>query len=216
MPNISLNFINNSNDINNSQIVIFQQNAGPSISAIHSTTPTQQIAVAWKVIFLGAKGSNHPFNFPTDVSVSASDSFGNQTPILSAQNGNRFDMIGTPKGNQLQLNAQHPAVSNLIEVWNELAVGAINANVYRDGRLLATKTGVVPGQKAQFQFEPTIFIGVENQIQEGTIMNITALSNINAQFSLIGISSADIVLTGGGTGKDSMPYKFSLQNVKFG
>ena len=39
------------------------------------------------------------------------------------------------------------------------------------------------------------------------------VSNINTEISLLGIASADIVMTGGGPGANSTPFAFSLQNV---
>jgi hypothetical protein len=40
------------------------------------------------------------------------------------------------------------------------------------------------------------------------------MSQINTEISLLGISSADIVMTGGGPGSSSTPFTFSLQNVQ--
>jgi hypothetical protein len=37
---------------------------------------------------------------------------------------------------------------------------------------------------------------------------------VNTQISLLGISSADIVMTGGGPGPESPPFIFSLANVE--
>jgi hypothetical protein len=47
------------------------------------------------------------------------------------------------------------------------------------------------------KLEPTI-----NEIKEqGRMMNSPIISQINSELSLLGISSADIVMTGGGPGK---------------
>jgi hypothetical protein len=101
--------------------------------------------------------------------------------------------------------------TNEVEVLNAREKGAINANVYKAGRLLATKTSVAPGQKAVFEFKPTIWIGVASQVEEGEMINSAILSNINTEISLFGIRSADIIMTGGGPGASSTPFKFTLQ-----
>ena len=204
MDAIKLNFINDSNDVNNSNVVIFQKNAGTSFD---------ELAVAWQVIKYCGQGDNHPFTWPFASSVGASDSWGNYTPQLAAQPGQMFQMVLTPSGDQLQ--PAGPASSpQEIQVLNALNKGAINANIYKAGKLLAIKTGVAPGQKAVFQFKPTIWIGVASEIEEGEVMNNAIISNINTELNLLGIASADIVMTGGGAGAGAKPFQFTLQNVQ--
>jgi hypothetical protein len=48
------------------------------------------------------------------------------------------------------------------------------------------------------------------------VMNSAIMSCVNTELSLLGIASADIVLTGGGPGRDSSPFQFSLENVVMG
>jgi hypothetical protein len=100
-----------------------------------------------------------------------------------------------------------------VQILNALQRGAINAGVYKAGRLLAQKTNIVPQQKAVFQFRPTLWIGVASEVIEGQAMNAAIVSNINTELSLLGIASADIVMTGGGAGVNAMPFQFTLQNV---
>ena len=80
---------------------------------------------------------------------------------------------------------------------------------------MAKKTSVAPGQTAVFQFLPVIFMGVVSQVTEGEVMNSAIISSINTKFSLLGIKSADIILTGGGPGKGSTPFEFSMENIKY-
>jgi hypothetical protein len=202
---VKLNFINNSNDSNNSEIVIFQKNV---------STGYDELAVAWTVIQNCGVGDNHPFSYPLDMKVSASDSYGNFTPQLLAYPGQAFEVVLDRSGDILQL-ADSPAASvKDVEVRNSLTQGSINACVYRDGKLLATKTNVVPLEKAVFQFKPTIWIGVAAEIEEGEVMDSAILSTINTEISLLGVASADIVMTGGGAGATSKPYTFKLMNVR--
>ena len=201
---IQLNFINNSNDANNSEIVIFQKNVA---------TNFDELAVAWQVIKYCGQGDNHPFVFPMTMQVGASDSYGNYTPQQDANNGQLFAMELTASGDRLVL-AGTGTSSKEVQVLNDLPKGAINASIYKDGKLLAIKTAIAPQQKAVFEFKPTIWIGVVSQVVQGQVMNSAIMSNINTELSLLGIASADVVMTGGGPGSNSTPFSFSLENVK--
>ncbi len=200
---VKLNFINRSNDTNNSEIVIFQKNAA---------TDFDELAVAWQVIRYCGQGDNHPFTFPMRMQVGASDSYGNYTPLLDAQNGQLFQMSLTTSGDTLVAAGQGTS-SREVQILNSLPKGAINAGCYKSGKLLAIKTGVAPQQKAVFAFSPTIWIGIASQVQQGEVMNSAIMSNINTELSLFGIASADIVMTGGGTGPNAEPFRFNLENI---
>lgn len=204
MDKIKLNFVNKSADTNNSSIVIFQQNVAEDFG---------EIAIAWKVIQNCGRLDNHPFDYPLNFKVSSSDSYGNYTPQLTAYNGDAFDMVKDTSGDILQKSSTPATSSNEVELRNNLSSGAINANCYRDGKLMATKTGLAPGQKAVFEFLPKIYIGVVSQIEEGDVMNSAIISQINSEINLFGITSADIVMTGGGPGVNSKPFNFTLENI---
>jgi hypothetical protein len=64
-----------------------------------------------------------------------------------------------------------------------------------------------------FTFKPTIWIGVASQVEPGDVIDSAILSEINTEISLLGIVSADIVMTGGGTGPNATPFAFTLQNI---
>jgi hypothetical protein len=200
---IKLNFINRSNDLNNSQIVIFQKNVA---------TEFDELAVAWKVIQNCGSGDNHPFVFPMTMKVGASDSYGNYMQQWDAQNGQMFMVELTEAGDQL-MPAGPSSSSKQVQVLNSLPKGAINASIYKDGNLLAIKTSIAPRQKAAFEFKPTLWIGAASQIVQGQVMNSAIISNINTELSLLGIASADIVMTGGGPGANATPLVFSLDNI---
>ncbi len=205
MPDIKLNLINNSNDRNNSRIVIFQKNEATSF---------EELSVAWRVINNLGQGWHHPFTYPMAMTISASDSWGNFSAQKTAENGQQFEVVRDPSGDILKYGGAASS-PNEVEVLNALGQGAINANVYRDGKLLAAKTAIAPGQKAVFQFRPTLWIGVASQVEEGKVMNSAILSEINTELSLFGIASADIVMTGGGPGPNSSPFEFTLQNIQY-
>jgi len=200
---IQLNFINLSNDVNNSQVVMFQKNV---------STDFDELAIAWKVISNCGRGDNHPFVFPMQTTLTASDADGNYMPQRPAQNGQMFSVTRAASGNVLGV-AGAASSSREIQLRNDLRSGAITAGVFKDNRLLAHKTGIVPGQKAVFEFKPTLWIGTASQIEQGAVMNSAVLSDINTELSLLGIARCDIVMTGGGGGTTAVPYQFRLANV---
>jgi hypothetical protein len=200
---IKLRLINRSNDINHTDIVVFQKNVA---------TDFDELAVAWQVIHHLEYGDNHPFVFAMDTTIAVSDSWGNYTPELPAEDGQLFTMMQTPSGDELKQTGMGTSMSE-IQCLNSLPIGAINAHLYRSGKVLATKTSIAPGQKAVFQFKPTIWVGLAPQLEEGQIMNSAILANINTELSLLGIQRADIVMTGGGPGANAKPFQFMFENV---
>ncbi|NQZ20772.1 MAG: hypothetical protein HRT53_01850 [Colwellia sp.] len=200
---IKLNFINQSNDRNNSEIVFFQKNVA---------TDFDELAVAWKTIKFCGQGDNHPFNFPMTMEISASDSYGNFTPKMKADNGEMFHVTLDGSGNVLASDGAGTSAKE-VQCRNDLSSGSINAGIYKDGKLLARKTSIAPSQKAVFEFKPTLWVGVVSQVEEGQVMNSAIMSDVNTELSLLGIDSADIVLSGGGPGKNSSAFKFTLENI---
>jgi hypothetical protein len=206
MPTIvKLKLINASNDVNNSEIVIFQKNAATSFD---------EIAIAWKVVENLGSGNYHPFTFTYDLEVSASDSYGNFTPNVDASPGDLFTMSKDKSGDVLG-RAGSATASDEVQLLNALSMGAIDASIYRDDKLLAKKTGIVPQQKAVFKFKPTLFIGVASQVQQGEVIDSAIISSLNTELSLLNVASADIVMTGGGAGPSATALRFALQNVKY-
>ncbi|MGM0593958.1 MAG: hypothetical protein ACQETD_05410 [Pseudomonadota bacterium] len=203
---IKLRFINRTNDANNSEYVIFQKNVSTSFD---------ELAVAWKVIKNCGQGDYHPFTFPMEMAVGASDCNGNYMPEIPAENGNLYSVVQTSSGHKL-VHSGVGSSSKEVQLNNGLQSGAINANCYKDGRLLAVKTGIAPEQKAVFEFKPTIWIGAVSQVVEGEVMNSAIMSEVNTELSLLGIASADVVAMGGGPGCGSSPITFQLENVVMG
>lgn len=201
---IQLNFINRSNDGGHSQVVVFQKNAA---------TTFDESAIAWLVIENCGVSDNRPFTFPMSMAVDASDSWGNHTPRLTASNGNMYHVELTRSGDVLSPCGSATS-SREVQVRNDLPRGAINAGIYKDGRLLALKSAIAPGQKAVFEFKPTIWIGAVSQVVQGSVMDAASVAEVNTELSLLGILSADIVLTGGGPGGNAAPFSFHLENIQ--
>lgn len=200
---IQLNFINRSDDQNNSSVFLFQKNAA---------TRQDELVTAWKVIRNCGRNNHHPLVYSTDLEACISDQDGNYSPRKAVQAGDLFTVSALPLGRSFTYAGPNNS-SQEIAVCNRLLRGAINVCVYSQKRLLAAKTNVVPGQKAVFQFRPSLWIGVASQIVEGQALNSAILGDSNTELSLLGLASADIVMTGGGAGIDVMPLQFSLENI---
>lgn len=201
---IKLNFVNRADDQNNSSVVIFQQNVAEDFGGV---------TVAWKVIRNYGHLDNYPFVYSMNFEVCASDPYGNATPHVTAYAGQVFDLVRNESGYVLQLSRFPAFTATEVEVRNSLKQGAISANCYRDGKLLAAKRGLAPGQRAVFEFEPRFSIGVVSQIEEGDIINSAIISRIDSEIDLLGITSADIVMTGGGPRNNFKPFVFTLENI---
>ena len=122
-------------------------------------------------------------------------------------------MTREASGDELRITGDPASSPTEVEVRNSLSQGAISANIYRNGLLLAQKTNISPAQKAVFEFKPRIFIGAVSQIEQGQVLNSAILQSVNTELDLLAISSADIVITGGGGGQDATPFVFSLVNA---
>lgn len=200
---IKINFINRSNDRMNSEIFIFTKGV---------ETPFKELSTAWTVVKNLGHGESRPFVFPFAKPLNFGENFGNYTPNLSISEGNEFEKSFTQSKDQsyavgAAYNPKEVAVST------NLPEGAINASIYKDGKLLAAEDKLAPQQDAALEFKPTIWIGVTSPLEQGQVIDSAILSEVNTELSLLDIQSADIVMTGGGSGSDSQPFSFHLENV---
>ncbi len=199
---IKLNLINSSNNSTGVDVVIFQKNYVSDIP--------DPGAVAWRVVKDFKKDDCFQFAYPVSINVSAVDCEGDSTLDTPADHGGRF--LATKSSCSIVLTLEEEPVSaKETQVANDLEKGTINANIKKDGRLLATKTDIAPGQKAVFQIKPIIFIGVKSAIEEGQVLSPEIVAGITTKISLARIASADIIMTGGD--KDD-EYSFALENVE--
>lgn len=184
-------------------VVIFQNNT-------HSDF--ESLSIAWKVIRRCGYANYHPFTYTTEAEVSASDSYGNFTPHLRALPGQRFRVFLSPGGNQLA-SAGNLQGSDEIVVANNLERGAISANIFKSGKLFARKTMVAPGQQAVFRFKPTLLLSACKGITESQGLEAAVMDAHTTELSLLGVASADIIMSGGGPDQHATPFRFHLENI---
>jgi hypothetical protein len=212
-----INLINKSDDENNSQIVVFQKN----IANVEFTP------IAWHVVKGLGPGSRHPFVVPGQFQLDCADAWGNYTERQTVNRvGMQFEMVLTPSGDVVReadppiYRGSAPSGTRFI---NRLPADAgrapphIQANAYKDGRLVA-KLGLNPEDEGGFEFAPVIYVGAvseaaETQAIEGQPLVPELAWLLDTKFSLFGIVSADLVMTGGGSGPYAPMLEFSLAKV---
>lgn len=199
MSNIKLNFHNNSGDQTNRDVVIFKQIIAENFG---------KTAVAWKVIMNCGIGEYHPFVYSPDFQISANTSDVNFTPLLTASTGKAYDFVESASGNTLQLSSIPATSKQGVEIRNHLSHSSMSANCFLDGRLLATKTNIAPGQVAVFQSNSLIYVGTVSGIVEGDMLNASTISHCHF-LNLLGVASAEILMVGAGPS-----FNFTLENVR--
>lgn len=200
-----LNFIKKSNDNNDNTIVIFQKNVAESFD---------ETAVAWTLIKNPKHLIKYSFLYPSHFKVQASDPDGKPTCTMTACEGQSFEMATDKSENILKLSSTPEINKKDVGIKNNLKDGAINGYALKNEKVLAVKSGIAPGQKAVFQFPPMIWVGAVSQVEEGDVMKSAVIQSINKELPLENLSSADIVMTGGGPGATSTPVTFNLENQK--
>lgn len=202
--NTKLTFINRSTQKITSRIFLFQKN---------TLVDFLTFSTAWKVIQNCGAGCSHPFTFPSRFEVSMSDEHGNYSPRIVADNGDILSITPTPTGRRLAITSSK-GVPNEVQVLNNLPMGAVNINVFRAGQVIWRFPMVAPQQKAVFSFAPTLWIGMASDIVQGDELSSAIVSTADTEISLLGVASADLVMSGGGPGQAASPIVFSLENVK--
>lgn len=156
---IEITFINNSEDMNNSSVVIFQKNVAESFG---------EIAVAWKVIKNCGRNWDHKFTYPMSSDISASN-----TPIrLQAEYNATYKAIDENGRTLLTKNTRVGGNEKNYILENDLPFEVVDADVYKDGKLIAKVPQVAPQQKAVIEIpEMLLYIATVNfNIDEGNIL----------------------------------------------
>lgn len=202
---VNFRLINNSNSSGDIDVVVFQKNLAGDLS---------EDPIAWEMLQVNGPGDFESFVFGSQLMLSFNDSFGNYSPPQDVQNGDSFEVTTTMSGDEMNLAGLSPSPSEF-QLVNSSSTTTIFGNVYRSGKILSKSPAINIGNTYAFQFNPTIWIGVVSGITEGEAIDSSTVSSVNTEISLLGIRSADIVLTGGGAGPSATPYSFSLTNIVF-
>ena len=200
---INLRLVNQSDTPGELSFAIFQKNGAPGFEGP---------ARPWLIFRKLGHGDSTAFDFTTELKVAVSDTYGNYTPQMTAEPGQKFQMIRSESGDEL---VQHGETNDpeVMDVWNMLERGAIDAHCYRSGKRLYTQTNVIPEQKASFQFDDTIHVENILAVEIDHSEDFDQIMDEGAPIRLTGIASADIVVKGGGIGMSAQAYSYHLENV---
>ncbi|MGD8561337.1 MAG: hypothetical protein PVG03_02330 [Desulfarculaceae bacterium] len=198
-----LNLVDNTEHIDNLEVVLFQLN---------SASADNDSAVAWKVV-KSIKQGTHPFTFISSMQAGFSDTYGYTTRRIDVTTGQVFSFVRDETGDNI-INTGTTSSPARFEMSNSLETGSVDANIYKDDKLLATESQMSPGQAEAFLFNPVIWIATGSSVQEGQTVSLDSLNNITG-IPLNGIASADIVITGNGAGPYPDTFEFTLDNIVY-
>jgi hypothetical protein len=195
---VKLTLVNNSDDTSNSKFAIVAGNGVLGLTG----------AVAWTVVENNIPGNTHPFTWESARALNASDSSGNYTPQIDAINGKAYSITNDNGGIRLAEDGVSNA-PNQFDIKNASSV-ITGVHLYKSGRLYAQRLSLFQNTTLTYQLRPKIFVGaVPATVVQGQTLTDGDVTNISTEFSLLGIASADIVITGGGAN----PFVFSLANI---
>ena len=197
-----LRFINLADDGGMSNIVFFQKN----YAAIDDHF------IAWRVVHRCGYRNYCPITYSKGIDINMIDWNGNHCERKVASPGNIFHIEPHRYGKHL-ITTRHARNSGEVGVQNRLSQGAVHVNMYRSACLLAQQKNVIPEQWAKFNLQHRLYVAVIPNIRQGETFPTLFLSANVAEFSLQGIVSADIVMSGGGQGKNTVPLDFEMTKV---
>lgn len=200
---IQLNFINQSSDANNSNVVIFQKNTHPDFDAI---------ATAWHVIEVASHGVPFHFAYSVDEHFIGAGT-GSQ---MVAQPKTEYNVVNEDGRPVLVIDPNEKVDGNGYVFENLMEFELIDANVYNGGSKIASVPNVLPQQKVAIELEPnTLYIAINSKnapMNDGDPLSseFLAESDKHLKISLAGIKeNTTLVLKGGG----SEPYTCELEKT---
>lgn len=195
---IRLNIINISGQ-NNLNVVLFQKNLVGGFD---------DPVVAWTVIDHLNNGRNRNIIFGDTLSIGYKkiDTLSSIIPVTPGQ------QIIANEDYTVGVNGTAESVNEIEILSNVFTLAAITGRLYRTERLLMQVGPLDNGSTGYFRAGHTLWIGILDGISQGDIMGSDVLSQFNTEISLLGISSADVVISGGSEGA---PFQFTLQNIVY-
>lgn len=194
---IRFSFINRSRDKRRLPVFLWQVDAAGQAGAG---------AVIWKVIRNCAYEWRHPFVYSRQLEAGLADCYGNYSPRLPASAGDVFAALPTHAGRVFR---RYGSRASGIAIKNRLAMGSVHACLFNDGRMLACHSNLVPGQTANFRLPAALRVGAAPNVLQGHFLDAEALTSASCDIPLLGLVSADIVMTGGGAD----PLSFHVENI---
>lgn len=197
-PNlVNLRFINRSNTVGGTDIIVFQKNLEGVMD---------ENIVAWQICTL-AQDEADDIVYDKRLQLGYNVIGVGRVTTVNASVGNIYGL-----NNGVYYSGEWMSPSELA-TFNTNPY-AIVVEVYRSGNVLSALPAG-SDDTSLFRFNPTIWVGVVSSIEEGDVLDSGTVASINTEISLLGIKSADVVMVGGGVGPSAVPYSFMLENIEF-
>lgn len=179
--NIELTFINNSNDSQNTRIVVFTE--PPSVPGETATA-----ALSLEL----APGETRPATIPLELSIGVQTSALLSLPLTAVKPGRRYDLRADTTA--LSLVDQGAAlVDNVVQVRNALAGQMATITLYCNHKPMQQREGVAAEQCVDFACQPCIWIDASAVSAPGQL----GVDTQPVAFSLAGLEAAQALVSDG-------------------
>jgi hypothetical protein len=188
---IKITYTNKSMNKDLPTVFVFTKNEIPTFDVLKE-------GVAWRTIPNIGRGSSSSFVFPIITEVGATWQGGmNKTQILQSDIGKRYTVSQNDTGIVLAANG-NASDTKSIDINNDANIqDGVSASLYKDGKLILTKSIVGYGQKATFVLKPKLYWGIASEIQESELINSAVLNTDNFfEQDLEGVTEVNISLNG--------------------
>lgn len=191
--------VNSTNDSTPKKIIIILKSVAGSFD--------ESGVQAWKTLmFNGSANELKYFNFSGEYTIKAEGiSHG-----IEAVRGKRYQVNQAGTGLELLGNASSV---NEYQFKNNTS-NNLTVSILKDKNKIETTT-VTPNQIKAWQFNTTFWIAAFSTDTDTSGSIEELLPEVNTQINLMGVRSADVVMTGGGAGPSAQPISFSLQNIVY-
>jgi len=199
-----LTFENQSLDVSQTEIVLFQRDR----------RHRQELPVVWKVIRRCGTQCTHPFRFPTAVDLEVYDAWGNR--IAHRPLRPRMHLWIKPNARGGSKLSNEPSSHGQIGFTNSLPQGALEVFLSRDGRAVTPRRTLAPGLSTLFDldlklhFVPWDGLSVGDPVPPEALISGRGPDNV---VDLLGVSSARILMLGGGCGALAQRLRFHPHEV---
>ncbi|MDB5959322.1 MAG: aromatic ring-opening dioxygenase LigA [Massilia sp.] len=204
---VVLTVLNRRRDGATSQLVLFKKNSAAADDPV----------LAWKVLRCPA-GQEARVVVPFSQQVGVFDPRGSHAGLESASAGDCFEVADARRAGSggaaaplLGRTQDHLAAigPNMVGVHNGTSDGVLDVVLYKDGRPLCRQGALAPGTTIVFEVLPYLHVGLCAGVAEGAMLDAATVAAA-MRISLLGLKSADLILTGG-AGEE----KFNLVNQRF-
>ncbi len=199
-----LTFENQSLDVSQTEIVLFQRDR----------RHRHELPVAWKVIRRCGTQCTHPFRFPAAVDLEVYDSWGNRIAHRPLRPRTHLWIKPNARGGSELSN--EPSSHGQIGITNSLPKGALEVLLSRDGRAVTPRRTLAPGLSTLFDldlklhFVPWDGLSVGDTVPPEALISGRGPDNV---VDLLGVSSARILMLGGGCGALAQRLRFHPHEV---